>query len=284
MKFFTKKKLLLVLAIIVFAIALSYHQNNVLTTTELDVHSDELPEGFDGYRIVHLSDLHSKSFGENQKRLVERVKNENPDLIVFTGDIVDQKDFNKKPGIILMENIATIAPVYFVTGNHEWWSEEYSSLENDLEGAGVSVLRNSSELIQVKGSSIAISGIDDPARAEDSYAEKGIVSESIDSLKIKMSAEFSILLSHRPEMFSVYQDHKIDLTFSGHAHGGQFRLPFIGGVIAPDQGLFPNYTAGKYVENGSAMIVSRGLGNSIIPQRIFNRPEVVSVTLHANDQ
>nr|WP_245736148.1 metallophosphoesterase [Virgibacillus subterraneus] len=176
-----------------------------------------------------MSDLHSKSFGENQKRLVERVKNENPDLIVFTGDIVDQKDFNKKPGIILMENIATIAPVYFVTGNHEWWSEEYSSLENDLEGAGVSVLRNSSELIQVKGSSIAISGIDDPARAEDSYAEKGIVSESIDSLKIKMSAEFSILLSHRPEMFSVYQDHKIDLTFSGHAHGGQFRLPFIGG-------------------------------------------------------
>ncbi|MGP4108544.1 metallophosphoesterase [Virgibacillus sp. L01] len=278
MKFFTKKKLLIILAIIVFTIALSYHQNNVLTTTELDVHSGEIPESFDGYRIVHLSDLHSKSFGENQKRLVERVKNENPDLIVFTGDIVDQKDFNKKPGITLMENMTAIAPVYFVTGNHEWWSEEYSSLENDLETAGVNVLRNSSELIQVNGSSIAILGIDDPARAENSYSEKGIVSESINSLK--MSAEFSILLSHRPEMFSVYQNHNIDLTFSGHAHGGQFRLPFIGGVIAPDQGLFPNYTAGKYVKNGSAMIVSRGLGNSIIPQRIFNRPEIVSVTLH----
>lgn len=282
MKFLTKKKLLLILAIIVFAIAFSYHQNNVLITTELDVHSDELPESFDGYRIVHLSDLHSKSFGKDQKRLVERVKNENPDLIVFTGDIVDQKDFNKKPGITLMGKMAAIAPAYFVTGNHEWWSEEYSSLESDLEAAGVSVLQNSSELIQVNGSSIAISGIDDPARAEDSYAERGVVSESINNLK--MSAEFSILLSHRPEMFSVYQDHNIDLTFSGHAHGGQFRLPFIGGLIAPDQGLFPTYTAGKYVENGSAMIVSRGLGNSIIPQRIFNRPEVVSVTLHTNNQ
>ncbi|MFB4169429.1 metallophosphoesterase [Virgibacillus sp. JSM 102003] len=282
MKFFTKKKLLLILAIIVFAIALSYHQNNVLTTTKLDVHSSELPESFDGYRIVHLSDLHSKCFGENQKRLVERVKNENPDLIVFTGDIVDQKDINKKPGITLMENMTAITPVYFVTGNHEWWSEEYSSLENDLEAAGVNVLRNSSELIQVNGSSIAILGIDDPARAENPYSEKGIVSETINSLK--MRADFSILLSHRPEMFSVYQDHNIDLTFSGHAHGGQFRLPFIGGLIAPDQGLFPNYTAGKYVENGSTMIVSRGLGNSIIPQRIFNRPEIVSVTLHANGQ
>ncbi|WP_164669817.1 metallophosphoesterase [Virgibacillus doumboii] len=264
---------------IILAIAFSYHQNSVLSVTEIDVQSDELPESFDGYRIVHLSDLHSKTFGENQSRLVEQVKNENPDLIVFTGDLIDKRDFNKEPGITLLKKMVSIAPTYFVTGNHELLSEDYPSLEKDLESVGVTVLSNTAETIQWNGDTITIMGVGDPVNAGDANAQKDAVSQSIRSMET--ISDFTILLSHRPELFSIYQDNQIDVTFTGHAHGGQFRLPFAGGLVAPNQGFFPKYAAGKYAENGSVMIVSRGLGNSIIPQRLFNRPEVVSVTLSA---
>lgn len=234
---------------------------------------------FHGYKIVQLSDLHSKSFGNDQRTLVKKVKKTKPDLIVFTGDLVDSERYDEKPSLILMEKLVQIAPVYFVTGNHEWWSGEFKTFEEKLNNIGVQVMRNEAKEITVGADKIQLIGIDDPAGEfydQRSTTERNI---AIALAGNEEKVDFQILLSHRPEMFSLYTEYEFDLVFSGHAHGGQFRIPFVGGLIAPDQGLFPNYTSGMYNSDNTTMIVNRGLGNSVIPVRLFNRPEVVVLTL-----
>ncbi|MGM0846202.1 MAG: metallophosphoesterase [Bacillota bacterium] len=249
-----------------------YWQNNSVELTKMNISSDDLPSEFHEYRIIQLSDLHSKSFGENQNIVIDQVEKTNPDLIVFTGDLVDQKKYNEKTSLSLMKELLQTAPVIFVTGNHEWWSGEFNELEKKLMNQGVTVLRNDSMNIEKGDAKIIIHGVDDPAGGTPLEDNVALVSTGI-------SDEFNILLSHRPEYFSLYEEFHFDLIFSGHAHGGQFRLPFLGGIVAPDQGLLPEYDAGRFESGNSVMIVNRGLGNSIIPQRIFNRPEIIQVTL-----
>ncbi|PAV29714.1 phosphoesterase [Virgibacillus profundi] len=280
MKKKTKKKWLYFLIGIALLIYFFYFQNNSIVTSEYNIRSDKLPPNFNGYKIVQLSDLHNKSFGNNQSDLVKKVKKTEPDSIVFTGDLIDSERYDEKPSLILMEKLVQIAPVYYVTGNHEWRSGKFSSLEGKLENIGIQVLRNTAEEITLGTDKIQIIGIDDPA-VDESSAEKAATEENIkNSIEgIERGDNFHILLSHRPEMFSLYSEYGFDVIFSGHAHGGQFRIPFVGGLIAPDQGLFPKYTSGKHKSANSTMIVNRGLGNSIIPLRIFNRPEIIVVTL-----
>lgn len=282
----TKKRLPLYILIVVFAsIAFLYYQNNAIGITRFKVSSDKLPAAMEPYRIVQLTDLHSKAFGKEQQRLVRKVNKLKPDLIVVTGDLVDSKRYNEEVSMTLMREIVKQAPVYYVTGNHECYSERFESLEEKLEAAGVHVMRNTNELLEFgsgegKGT-IRIAGVDDPTFYKEADGDFAAVDEEI-TIALQDTNDddtFTLLLSHRPELFSIYQKNNIDLTFSGHAHGGQVRLPFVGGLIAPGQGLFPKYDGGKFVEGGSTMIVSRGLGNSIIPQRLFNRPEVVLVEL-----
>jgi predicted MPP superfamily phosphohydrolase len=271
-----KKKWFIFIMIILGLIVFLYFENNAISLTQIEVKSDELPQSFNEYKIVHLSDLHSKSFGENQKRLVDKVRRLEPDIIVFTGDLVDRKRYDEKTSLTLMEQLIYIAPLYYVTGNHEWWSGRFASLEDKIIQLGVDVLRNTHEKMTRESSHITIVGIDDPASSN----EIGIIENELQkSLEGVDDSSFKVLLSHRPEYFSIYTAYDIDLTISGHAHGGQIRLPFIGGLVAPNQGFFPRYTTGKYQNGRSMMVVSRGLGNSIIPQRIFNRPEVVVITL-----
>jgi uncharacterized protein len=174
-----------------------------------------------------------------------------------------------------------IAPVYYVTGNHEWWSENFPSLEERLKETEVQVMRNTVEEIKIGQDRIQMAGIDDPAKERESYAESVTVEENImNSIKgNEARGDFNILLSHRPELFSLYTQYEFDLVFSGHAHGGQVRLPFVGGLVAPNQGLFPEYSSGIFQVDQTTMIVNRGLGNSMIPLRVFNRPEIVMVTL-----
>ncbi len=280
------KKKLLILCILFFVIlTFLYFQNNSIETSHLSIESQEIPKSFNGYTILQVSDLHSKSFGSNQKVLVQKIKKLEPDIIVVTGDLVDQKNYNEDISMNLIEQLVDIVPVYYVTGNHEWWSDRFDSLEENLIQAGVTVMRNSSKSIEVEGERITLIGIDDPAQAIGSDGEYALAELSLkDALSTtETGSGFRILLSHRPELFSLYSQNDIDLIFAGHAHGGQVRLPFIGGLIAPNQGFLPEYTAGKYVENGSTMVVSRGLGNSIIPQRVFNRPELVLVTLKTSN-
>lgn len=281
MKKITKKKSLYFFIVIVLLIFFFYVQNNSIVTSTYTIKSDKLPNNFNGYKIVQLSDLHSKSFGNDQSDLVKKVKEIEPDLIVFTGDLIDSDRYEEKPSLVLMERLVQIAPVYYVTGNHEWWSGKFNTLEEKLKSIGVQVMRNTAKEIAIGTEKIQLIGIDDPANVDESYAEVAKMEENItNSIKgIDEETNYQILLSHRPERFPLYTEYGFDVVFSGHAHGGQFRIPFVGGLIAPDQGLFPKYTSGKYKSDNTTMIVNRGLGNSIIPFRIFNRPEIVVVIL-----
>jgi len=274
------KIIITVIIILVIAIFL-YSQNNHIKLTYIDVDLDRLPEEFHGYTVVHISDLHNKSFGENQVRLIDKIERVNPDLIVSTGDLIDSRRQGMKNSIEFISRAVDIAPVYYVTGNHEWRSGLFDSLREVLIEKGVNVLQNAHDIIERGEDKIYIIGIDDPVsdHRRELYREDGTMSERIQQSMDGIPEEsFKILLSHRPEKLPIYSESGIDLSFTGHAHGGQVRLPFIGGLIAPNQGLFPKYTAGEYEYNGSIMVVSRGLGNSIVPQRLFNRPETVVVT------
>jgi uncharacterized protein len=260
-----------------------YYQNNAVVTSEYHISSEKIPQPFDEYKIVQLSDLHSKYFGKDQSGLVTKISTLKPDIIVFTGDLIDSDRYDEKPALMLMERLVQIAPVYYVTGNHEWWSGEFKTLEDKLNDIGVKVMRNSAEEITHGSEVIQLVGIDDPAITGEAFAEKSITEENIEKAIEQVEDDhFRILLSHRPEWLSLYSEYGLDVVFSGHAHGGQFRIPFVGGFIAPDQGFFPKYTSGKYEAGNTTMIVNRGLGNSIIPLRVFNRPEIVVVTLSSD--
>ncbi len=269
-----KKKLIVILGFILLTIIFLYRQNNDITITRINEVSSKIPVDFDGYKILQISDLHIKSFGKNQKSIVKMVTNEAPDLIVITGDLVDSKKYDAEVCLQLCQQLNDVAPIYFVTGNHEAWSNKFDEFETQLKSVGVNVLRNESLFIKHKVSKLLLLGVDDP-----DFQEEGNIEKQIDEMLLAHDEAYTILLSHRPELIEVYSKKNIDLVFSGHAHGGQFRLPIIGGIIAPNQGWLPQYTSGAYGLGNTTMIVSRGLGNSIIPQRLFNKPELVVVTL-----
>lgn len=267
--------------VIIALVAFLYYQNNGLGITRFQISSDKLPDGFDTYRIVQLSDLHSKSFGKDQRILLRKVRKLNPDIIVMTGDLIDSRRYDDDTALALMRGLKDLAPVYYVTGNHEKSSGKYHSLEHKLLDAGVRVLRNESEIIPLGDGAIRLVGIDDPSFNNRGGRNSDKINNNLELAYEGLNSPeaYTILLSHRPELFAVYEQHDIDLSFTGHAHGGQFRLPFLGGVLAPGQGLWPTYYEGKHELGDSEMIVNRGLGNSSFPQRLFNRPEIVFVEL-----
>ena len=210
--------------------------------------------------------------------------NELPDIIVITGDLIDQRKYNLETAMIFIRGAVKIAPVYYVSGNHEAWSGHYEIIKQSLIEAGVTVLDNDRSDIKRGENTIKLLGVSDPDFLTSSYLEEtnaSLLEETLKGWATEENESFNVLLSHRPELFDVYQAANLDLVFSGHAHGGQIRLPFVGGFVAPDQGLFPKYTSGSYTEGATTMFVSRGLGNSIVPQRLFNRPEIVVVTLRS---
>lgn len=254
--------------------------NSALETSEYRIQSDRLPEGFDGFRIVQVSDLHNAEFGEANRKLLTALEQAQPDIIVLTGDLVDSR--NTKPEISLdfAAEAVNIAPCYFVTGNHEARIDTLGIPEK-LRSLGVTVLRNEAVTLERNGDTITLMGVDDPTFVVDYMTGDcgPVLTAALETLQAERQG-YTILLSHRPEWFSLYKAFEIDLTFSGHAHGGQFRLPVIGGLIAPNQGFFPEYDAGVFTEGDSSMVVSRGLGPSIIPLRIHNRPELVVAELH----
>ncbi|MGI6366346.1 MAG: metallophosphoesterase [Bacillota bacterium] len=251
-------------------------QNNGLGITEIEYINSQIPQGFRGFRIVQVSDLHNKEFGHGNARLLAAIQAAQPDLVVITGDLVDRRRTDFEVARSFATQVAEIAPVYYVSGNHEQ-ALAYGEFRDLLTGAGATVLDNADVILERQGEQIALLGLSDPM-AYAFYADETFALHLAD-LVVKNEGMFTILLSHRPEKMSLYSHHGVDLVFSGHAHGGQFRLPFIGGLAAPHQGLFPKYTSGVYQERSTAMVVSRGLGNSLFPLRLFNRPELVVVTL-----
>jgi predicted MPP superfamily phosphohydrolase len=272
-----------IIIILLILIVFSVWQNNSITTTQIEISNSQIPDAFDEFTIVQISDLHNKVFRTNQSSLLKSVIEASPDIIVITGDLVDRRKYDLDDAMLFIDGAVRIAPVYFVSGNHEAWSGEYVEISKRLTSAGVVILDDMKVELKSNGEVIELLGLSDPDFLTSTYFE-GTKYSSLKEHLSNLSDEsvYQILLSHRPELFDLYVDHNIDLIFSGHAHGGQFRFPRAGGLIAPDQGLFPKYSSGSYKEEQSTMVVSRGLGNSIIPVRIFNRPEVVIVTLKSN--
>ena len=254
--------------------------NSALMVNEIKITNDKIPQSFEGFRIAQVSDLHNAELGKDNNKLIEKLNECEPDIIVLTGDLIDSNHTNLEVALSFARQAVKIAPCYFVTGNHEAWvGSQYEELKTSLENAGVTVLQDEAIELNYGDECIQLIGLNDPDFSErDSFLAESILETKLSQVNI--SDGFTILLSHRPEHFNVYQNKNIDLVLSGHAHGGQFRLPFLGGVIAPNQGFFPKYDAGIYTENGTTMIVSRGIGNSIIPVRINNRPEIIIIELN----
>ncbi len=254
--------------------------NTALTTNEITITSDKIPESFSGYRIVQISDLHNTEFGAGNSNLIKRIEESKPDIIVLTGDLVDSNHTNINISILFAEKAMKIAPCYYVTGNHEARIDEYNELLDRLTEAGVIVLLNESVTLKKDNDTITLIGVHDPSfQADYMLDDKSVIDSALAGIMEEVNG-YTVLLSHRPELFYSYVSNNVDLVLSGHAHGGQFRLPFFGGMVAPGQGLFPKYDAGLYTENNTNMIVSRGIGNSIIPFRVNNRPEIVVVELN----
>ena len=276
-----KKKYLSVILAILFSVLVLWTiwGNVTVGVTHYSVTGKQLPDSFDGFKIAVVSDLHNARFGRDNSQIVRKIEEEHPDIIAITGDLVDANRTDMETAIALVHKLMQLAPCYYVTGNHEAWiGKQFSVLEEMLLAENVQILHDEVIRLERDGQTIQLAGLDDPDFTErDTVVQQSLLQTKRNQMNL--SKEYCILLSHRPETFEAYVEENIDLVLSGHAHGGQFRLPFIGGIVAPDQGLFPKYTAGEYIRNNTTMIVSRGVGNSIIPVRFNNRPEIVVIEL-----
>lgn len=270
-------RLLKLLLFVLLCAAFLRWSNHSLEVERTSFSSPRLPEGFDGCVIVQLSDLHGAVFGPDNRDLLDRVRAEAPDYIFLTGDLLDQ--YRKTPqsyAVDLGRALADIAPTYFVTGNHEWALPDVGGLKRSLEEAGVTVLSNEYTLLERGADAIVLAGIDDP----NGYADQKTPEELAQEVGSAFGDPFWLLLAHRNNYFAPqYSLLGADLVISGHGHGGLIRLPFTDGLISVERTLLPSYTAGFYEENGARLFVSRGLGNSGRTFRLFNRPELVVLTL-----
>lgn len=260
--------------------AFFYCGNNHVTCTGYEYSSEELPKAFDSVRILHISDFHNTSFPKQGRELLRKCALLEPDYIFITGDLIDKRRTSPKDietAAAFAENLTKIAPVYCIPGNHEAVSPSYTSLKRRLAETSVTLLENRVISLERGGERISLAGAADHASYYYDY-DYSFFRKKLRELK--NSAEgFAILLSHRPDRIADYAFAGFPLVFSGHAHGGQVRLPVIGGLYAPNQGVFPKYTAGIYTNGETSMVVSRGLGNSRGPVRVFNFPELVLVKL-----
>lgn len=276
------KKLIKAAAFTSGALIIAKGLDNRLETTHHTISSKKIPPEFDGYKIVQVSDVHS----DDVPGLSAEIKNEKPDIIVSTGDLVHHKGgFDN--ALSLCDAMLDIAPVYAVSGNHDEWRSDFSDLQRMLKDLGVTLLKNKSMELEKNGAKIGISGIDDPF---------SVVSQKIneyleDALKqLTLFDGYNILLFHRANWLDYFAKAGFDMIISGHMHGGQMRIPFVGGIMSPRSSwasgkpiLFPKYVGGRYSFSDTELIVSRGLGNPMLIPRIFNRPELVSITLkHKN--
>ena len=248
-----------------------FFENTLLQINSFPVNGQNLPEAFDGFQIAHFSDLHNAEFGKDNENLLKLLENIQPDLIAITGDLVDSRRTDFEVAIQFAKKAAAIAPCYYVPGNHEARIPEYDQLEQALTDVGVTVLRDRSVPLEKDGQIIHIAGVTDP-----SFTGFDRFSYTLSQLP---SQDYTILLSHQPEFFDLYSQNGFHLVLSGHVHGGQFRIPFLGGLLAPGQGFFPEYDEGLYVTDNTAMVISRGLGNSVFPFRFNNPPEILLITL-----
>lgn len=280
------RNVLFFLGILILCISIYFYwENNHIVISKSYYTSCKIPDSFDGYTIAQISDLHNKQFGKNQEYILKKLEAVKPNIIVITGDLVDRRKYDLKEAVTFVTGASKIAPVYYVSGNHEAWLKEFSLAKAQLIEAGAIFMDDNEVKLTIGGSSIKIFGVSDPDFLTTEYSQGNDVTKMTKQLaKWREDETFKILLTHRPELFDLYAQNNMDLIFAGHTHGGQIRIPFVGGIVAPDQGWFPEYTSGMYTQDASTMYVSRGLGNSIFPIRINDSPEILVVCLKAQEQ
>ena len=241
-----------------------------IVTTEYTLRFPGLPAAFDGFRIVQLSDVHGAVFGEGNARLLRAVRDARPDLIALTGDLAD-RDTDLTEIDTLLAGLSAVAPVYYVSGNHEWSARQIEPLRALLEKHGARYLRNEYALLERDGEQFVLAGVEDPNGRADQPKP--------DAVAASLPEGFRVLLGHRNYWVAEYPELPVDLILCGHAHGGVWRLPLIGGVLDHHGRLFPDYTEGVFRSGRYVMAVSRGLGNTAGVPRFWNNPELVVVTL-----
>ncbi len=252
---------------------------NGLVVRSYTVDSEKLAAG-ETIRIVLISDLHNHIYGVNQSKIVSLIRKQNPDIIALAGDIAD----DQLPILgteLFLDGIQGLAPIYYVSGNHEFWSNEIDNIKDKIRKYGVTILEHNYEQVKIGNSSIIVSGIDDSEIIKyetPDFDWEGEMHKAFADLQAL--PHFKILLAHRPELIEIYQEYDFDLVLSGHSHGGQVRIPFIlNGLYAPNQGWFPPYAGGVYIHGSLIHIISRGLSYNPRLPRIFNPPEVVVVEI-----
>lgn len=272
-----RKKPIIIVIMIIFALCFCWHQNNWMTVTHYSYENKKISPEWDGYRILQISDLHNKEFGKNNQKLIQKIEELKPDMILLTGDLVDSDHTDIEAALTFAEQVVNLSPTYYVTGNHENWlnQKDKSMLIDKLNHLGVKCLENEVVTIEKADSHLSIIGLNDENLAD------ATLNHMVSDLE---KDNVTIVLAHEPQYFAQYCEAGVDLVFSGHAHGGQFRLPFVGGIVAPDQGFLPEYTEGQHRAENTTMIISRGLGNSVIPLRLFNLPEIVCLDLQSSPE
>lgn len=268
-----RKMIIVAVVLLLMIIACDMRLKTVFYTTESEKINQPL-------RIALITDLHSDRYGENQSTLISAVEEQKPDIVLLGGDIFDDKGTYECAEMTLKQ-LSEKYPCYYVTGNHEYWSRDIETILGIVESFGIPILSGGCHQIELNGQVINICGVDDPDVVK--YTENGKpISEQLKSAEEAADSEYyTILLSHRPELKEVYEEYEFDLVLSGHAHGGQWRIPYLlNGLYAPNQGLFPRYAGGRYDYESGTLIVSRGLARESTPiPRIFNRPELVIIDL-----
>lgn len=270
------RRLLALLALFALAAGFVYWQNFTLQVEPVELFFESLPPQFDGLRVAELSDLHGRSFGKNNVRLLRTLQKARPDMICICGDL-----FDEKTDLTMLEPLLTgltdIAPVYYVTGNHEWQVKNLRETLQKMRAWGVTVLENEGRVLSRGGAEMVVAGVHDPCGPYDMKTPAALVRE----LRSAQGNDFILMLSHRNDELAMWSQLGVQLVLSGHCHGGVVRLPFVGGVFGTRRELFPEYDAGVYRQDGTTLFVSRGLGYTNVHFRLFNRPHVPIMILRS---
>ena len=278
------KCFLIAVIILILVVAFLYYQNNKIDITKYHIKSINIDNRI---KIAHLSDLHSKPF----KQVLTKLNEIKPDIIFVTGDYINDHAKNKEKMLDFAKELVNIAPVYYITGNHERRLDNFEEIMQNLRDSGFNVLLDETAQVNIKGNELDILGLDENMADHSDYRARKAGTFEYRDMKpyfdeLNNYSGFKIVLSHCPENFEGqkemnYSQYDFDIQLSGHAHGGQFILPFIGPVFSPGQGLFPKYARGSFGERPK-LIISRGLGNSEFPFRLFNHPEIIIIKLSQN--
>lgn len=275
------KKRILISLLVVFIIFIGtslYIDNCTFEVSYLEVIDSELPKAFENTKIVQISDLHNKNFGNNNDILLEKIGEIKPDYIFLTGDLVSANDTDFTNFYMLAEQLAKNYPCYYIFGNHEidLKNKVRKDFVDTLKGYNVTVLDNEKIELSKNGEKINLYGMWYNIKY---YKDEEFKLDIMEKIMGKAEEGYNILLTHNPNDFEIYSKWGANLIFSGHVHGGMIRLPFVGGLISPDRTIFPKYDSGLYNYNNSKLIVSRGMSRGATGFRLFNRPELLVVTL-----